>query len=569
MAFSPDGKRIASGSDDKLVKVWDVQTGQQTLSLKGHTGYVWSVAFSPDGKRIASASYDQTVKVWDTHTGQEVLTLKGHTDFVSSVAFSPDGKRIASGSADQTVKVWDAHTGELALTLKEHTGPVFSVAFSPDGKRIASASGDKTVKVCDAQTGQQALSLRGASGRVAFSPDSKRIASGVTVWDAQTGQQQFSLTGHTSLVYSVAFSPDGKRIASGSGDGAVKVWDAQTGLQTLSIKGHTSTVESVAFSSDGKRIASAGGTRDQTVKVWEAQTSQEALEEARRWVEPDFAWHAAEARASEAAGQWFAAAFHLGRLLPSRPWDAELHARRVYALLRSGQPMRAAISHVQALLLNPSARFWPHNPKAAARAGKAANAGNWPRAAAEFRLAVHQPGAPVAVWNDLLLVQQAARQQAAYRQSLAELLAIHEKTADAKTADAVAWCARIAPCDRASAQRAVRIAERLVKLKRAWVHLETLGVTLCRTGRFAEAVKTLQESIKLQGKGGGVHSWLFLAMAHKQLEHHDQARKWFDKFEDWYGKQQLKEWRRKVEWRLLQQEAKDLVNTMPHVAPGN
>ena len=197
VAFSPDSKRIASGSWDKT-KVWDAATGQETLTLKGHAGMVSSatygpegrmviesmissVAFCPDGKRIASGSGDNTLKVWDVDTGQETLTLKGHTSSVLSVAFSPDGKRIASGSGDGTLKVWDAGTGQETLTLKGHAGPVISAAFSPDGKRLASGSEDKTLKVWDADTGQETLTLKGhTSGvmSVAFSPDGKRIASG-------------------------------------------------------------------------------------------------------------------------------------------------------------------------------------------------------------------------------------------------------------------------------------------------------------------------------------------------------------------------------------------------------
>jgi WD40 repeat protein len=295
VAFSPDSQRLASASGDPFrvgalvggeVKLWDAATSQETLSLQGHTEGVSNVAFSPDGKRLASASWDKTVKVWDAATGQETLNIQGHTVRVSNVAFSPDGKRLASASADQAVKVWDAATGQQIFTLEGHSKPVHSVAFSPDGKRLASASGDGTVKVWDAQTGQLTHTLNGQAGEVfsiCFSPDGKRLASAsgnwdarkvqwlggeVAVWDVATGQLALSLKGHTGRVNSVCFSPDGRCLASGSEDRTVKVWEAQTGQEILTLKGHTREVMSVAFSPDGRRLASA--SYDHTVKVWDA-----------------------------------------------------------------------------------------------------------------------------------------------------------------------------------------------------------------------------------------------------------------------------------------------------------
>jgi serine/threonine protein kinase/Tol biopolymer transport system component len=284
VAFSPDGKRLASASNDRTVKVWDAVTGQEILSLTGHTGGVSSVAFSLDGKHLASASNDRTVKVWDAATGQEVRTLTGHTGEVYSVAFSPDGKRLASTSEDKTVKVWDAATGQEVRTLAGHTLYVSSVAFSPDSKRLASASGDKTVKVWDAATGQEVRTLAGHTSfvlSVAFSPDGKRLASAsndrtVKVWDATTGQEAFSLRGHTGEVYSVVFSPDGKRLASaGGGDLTVKVWDATTSQEARTLTGHTGEVYSVVFSPDGKHLALAFGY--QSVNVWDSATGQDFL----------------------------------------------------------------------------------------------------------------------------------------------------------------------------------------------------------------------------------------------------------------------------------------------------
>jgi WD40 repeat protein/serine/threonine protein kinase len=267
VAYSPDGKRLASASYGGTTKVWDAQTGQELLTLKGGGN---SVAFSPDGERLSNGE-----KVWDAQTGRELLSFKGAGD---GVAYSPDGTRLATGSEDNMVKVWDAQTGKELLTLKGHNGHVYTVVFSPDGKRLASGSADNTVKVWDAQTGRELLSLKDAGFGVAFSPDGKRLASvaGKTVklWDAQTGQELLSSKGHTEAIWCVAFSPDGKRLASGSAENTVKVWDTQTG-QELTFK-HSGGVRSVAFSPDGKRLASAGFW-DHTVKIWDAQKDQEKL----------------------------------------------------------------------------------------------------------------------------------------------------------------------------------------------------------------------------------------------------------------------------------------------------
>jgi WD40 repeat protein len=234
LALSPDGKRLASGSRDWTVKVWDTATGQETWTLQGHAGPVYSVAFSPDGKRLASGGRD--LKVWDAATGHQTLTLKGHSGLVSSVAFSPDGKRLASGTGDQhqgEVKVWDAATGQETLTLKGDTGGVTDVAFSPDGKLLAGATWG-SVMVWDAATGQETLTLNRQFSRILS--DEEGMCSN----------------------NSVAFSPDGKRLASGSYDGSIKVWDAQTGRETLTLKergGARQFGKSVAFSPDGRRLA--------------------------------------------------------------------------------------------------------------------------------------------------------------------------------------------------------------------------------------------------------------------------------------------------------------------------
>ena len=149
VSWSPDGTRLATGSGDGTAKVWDAAGGRELLTLKGHTGPVWSVSWSPDGRRLATGSRDGTAKVWDAAGGRELLTLKGHTGAVNSVSWSPDGTRLATGSWDGTAKVWDAASGRELLTLKGHTSGVNSVSWSPDGTRLATGSEDGTAKVWD------------------------------------------------------------------------------------------------------------------------------------------------------------------------------------------------------------------------------------------------------------------------------------------------------------------------------------------------------------------------------------------------------------------------------------
>jgi WD40 repeat protein len=282
VAFSPDGKTLASGGDDNTVKLWEVSTGTELRTLK-HSSPVRSLAFSPDGSTLASGSADNTVKLWDASTGTELRTLKRHSEPVNSIAFSPDGKTLASGSADNTVKLWDVSTGAELRTIKGHSNlvnSVRSVAFSPDGKTLASGSADNAVKLWDVSTGTELRSLQvNFVNSVAFSPDGKTLASGgndtaVKLWDVSTGTELRSLKGHSAFVFSVAFSPDGKTLASGSDDNTIKLWDVSTGTELGSLEVN-SWVHSVAFSPDGKTLASGGSYFD-AVKLWDVSTGTES-----------------------------------------------------------------------------------------------------------------------------------------------------------------------------------------------------------------------------------------------------------------------------------------------------
>jgi predicted NACHT family NTPase len=276
VAFSPDGRLLASGSFDKTIELWEVATGSEVDTL-GPTGYVVSVAFSPDGRLLASGSSDKTIRLWEVATGSEVRTLTGHTDWVYSVAFSPDGRLLASGSGDRTIKLWEVTSGSLVRTLTGHTGGVTSVAFSPDGRLLASGSGDRTIKLWEVTSGSLVRTLTGHTGgvtSVAFSPDGRLLASGsldatIKLWEVASGREVRTLSGHTGGVTSVAFSPDGRLLASGSGDRTIKLWEVTSGSLVRTLTGHTDWVYSVAFSPDGRLLASGSG--DTTITLWEWQ----------------------------------------------------------------------------------------------------------------------------------------------------------------------------------------------------------------------------------------------------------------------------------------------------------
>ncbi len=291
VAWSPAGTRIASGSSDQTVRVWDATSGAHSFIYRGHTTNINAVAWSPPrtSQRIASASGnsffggEHSVQVWNAVTGARILTYTGHTQPVHTAAWSPDGARIASGSEDKMVQVWDASSGSRSLSYSGHTALVSSVAWSPDGKRVASASADTTVQVWDAHTASLIFSFAHTStvNAVVWSPDGTRIASAsgniflggehsVQVWDTATGGHLLTYRGHATPVSTIAWSPDGMRIASASAslEKTVQIWDATSGTSIYTYRGHTLGVNAVAWSPDGQLIASA--SNDGTVRVWQA-----------------------------------------------------------------------------------------------------------------------------------------------------------------------------------------------------------------------------------------------------------------------------------------------------------
>ncbi|KAL6806188.1 WD40 repeat-like protein [Trichoderma sp. SZMC 28012] len=271
VAFSPDGKTLASASGDKTIRLWDAATGSHQQTLNGHDERVIFITFSPDGRTLASTSADTTIRLWDVATGSH-QTFRGHSDWVESVAFSPNGKMLASASDDKTIQLWDAATGSHEIFKKDSDYTILSLAFSPDGKTLASASNDKTIRLWDIATGSHHI-LQGYDNlvrSVAFSPDGKILASAsdnnVQLWDIATGGHE-TLNGHGDGVNSVVFSPNGETLVSASDDKTIRIWDITAKSCLHIFKGHARGVNSAVFSPDGKMLASASD--DCTIRLWD------------------------------------------------------------------------------------------------------------------------------------------------------------------------------------------------------------------------------------------------------------------------------------------------------------
>lgn len=279
VAFSPDGKLLATGDAEGGLRLWQVATGQPLLKYKGHVGWVWSVTFSADGQTLASCSSDKTIRLWDVNTGECRHILRGHISSIWAIAFSPDGKILASGGDEPEVKLWNVNTGECVNSFTGHTSSILSLAFSPDNQTLASGSVDHTIRLWNL-SGQCQQVYQGHTKRIwslAFSGDGQILASGsadhtICLWLVSTGQCVNILHEHSDRLRSIAFSPDDQMLVSAGDDQTVRVWDMKSGKCLQILRGHSNSVFSVAFNANNQIIAS--GSTDQTVRLWDVHTGR-------------------------------------------------------------------------------------------------------------------------------------------------------------------------------------------------------------------------------------------------------------------------------------------------------
>ena len=281
LAVSRNGELLASGSNDRTVRVWSVSSGRELLTLTGHQAVVDSVLFSPDDRWVISGSADNTIRIWDATSGREIQTLKGHTAGVTALAMS-DGKMLASGSADNSVRLWDPATWSSSLTLSKHTRKITSLNFSRDGRRLLSGSADGSLILWDSITGRDRFIMKHSSAAVlasAFTSEEELLsvsADGTIVsWDAGTGKEKRAVPGDSEAGEILFASLGNSRglIASSKGSRSLQVRNVSDGKLVRTLTSHSAGFFSVAFSGDGRWLAA--GTNDRTVRLWQVANGRE------------------------------------------------------------------------------------------------------------------------------------------------------------------------------------------------------------------------------------------------------------------------------------------------------
>jgi WD40 repeat protein/serine/threonine protein kinase len=523
VVFSPDGKLLAasgylhsSGSPRiKAVRVWPVGHWSEPQFWEGHTDWVTCVAFSPDSKLLASGSNDQSVRLWDVATGKTVQTL-GHarpgdnSGRVTAVSFSPDGHCLVSAGLDGMVKRWDAASGRLLEPVLRHPSPVQDVVYLPTGRMIA-VGANGMGKMWDVAAGIEIATLKGhhqTIDRAVLSRDGFMLATAgrdhtICLWDLTVEpkaaaeiipRRSFIGLSDTQQITGLAFSADGRRLASSGLDHTIRTWDVVSGNETLALRGHLDAVTGVAFSPNDRLLASAS---PQGIRIWEAADAPSALVSAGAGERESLAWYRQQADECALADppQWFAVAFHMSRLLDAEPGNWRWLTRRAQA---------------------------------------EAELGEWPRVLEDSTAAIAQGAGDPHCWYLQALALLQKGDTAAYRRCCTDMLERFARTESAAEANIVAWTCTLASAAVADMGPVIHLATKATKAdpSRSGFH-NSLGAALYRAGQFEAARASLRKALQLS-EGGQPEDWLFLAMTCHQQGDLAEARRWLDKVVRWH-----------------------------------
>jgi tetratricopeptide (TPR) repeat protein len=608
VAFSPDGKTVLTAGFGKPTdqgeiqgeaRLWEVATQRPIGKALLHGGPIYSAAWSRDGRTIVTGSVDTTARLWNARTGQPIGKALKHRNTVIAVAFAPDDKTALTGSADGTARLWDAATGEPIGEPLRHRGPVVAVAFSPDGRTVLTGSEDRTARLWDASTGKpvgEPLRHGGSLGpkSVAFSPDGHVLLTGsqdgtARLWEASTGLPVGVPWHHQGGITAVAFSPDGRLAVTAGGDGK-----AQVRKVPPLVKGLVSLVALWPEVITGRRLDPDRVVRLLASDEW-ARTARR-LDAAGGIAAPPFdalAWHRREARAREAAGQWFPAAWHLGRLIDSVPDPLPFYSRRGRANLEMGQMERAVADYSRAverrkdsapawfdrghayligrewkkavedlrraIELDPNfAPAWHHRGYARAALGQ------WKPAAEDLAEAVKRPGVPAEALSHQALLCLRFQDAEGYRKACKLLLqhflprtggntpntpagssrfpVMYLMTSSGPKMDLdafalAAWTCAVGPNAGVDPRKATQwYSFANDESAKPYAFHRAAGAVLYRAGDFEAAIRKLHLALDAAhrvGQEGTPTVWLFLAMAEQRLKHPDKAREWLDKARAW------------------------------------
>jgi eukaryotic-like serine/threonine-protein kinase len=510
LVCSPNGERFAVSFWKSSVTVGEMASGAELFTLEHEVTFgAWQVAFSQDNQSLAVLLVGQKSKgpearefrlvLWDLATRQPRFSVLLPNFWATQLLFTPDGKELYIGGVENgAVRVFDTATGQQ---LRQFGGPTYLRlgATAPSGQLFASDSvkkGQNDVRIWDAG-GQTVTELRGHTDLVhgvAFSPRGDLLASAskdgtVKLWQLATGTEARTLVGHIQDVRSVAFSPDGGRVASAAQDGTVKLWDTDTGQELLTLAGQTAPIQKVLFSTDGNRLLAAGsGGR---ILVWDAAAPRlRGRGPPQRGGRPD--WYSSQAAQFEAAGEWFAAAWHLGRVLDGDLKNGTVLARRAWAHAEDGQWGKAEVDSAQAVALGQDVAALEEN---------------------HWRLA----------WLRAHLGDAEER-----RRVCARLLERHGDTRTARLAYLVARLCSLVPDSVEDPAVPVRLAERAVESNRKnSAYWNTLGLARYRAGDGRGALEALEKVVELQGPDVNGETCFFLALAYHLQKDEEPARRWY------------------------------------------